>query len=552
MKQARVDWPWLLAAAALAGLAMPPVHLLLPSFVFLAPAVVLIERSQDDAHPVRRQLRQGFLFGLVTSLVELSWLPIALWRLKPAMTGAAAIVVVLLAAITALLFCLTGMIGRRLGLSLLWVFPPLWIAIEWLEAHLGPFGFPRFGPATSLSAFPVFLQLADMIGSRGVDYLLTSLNAALGLAWLHRRMPAGRRLGLAAAGIVLVLAGYGTLRMRTLPQRELGRVSILQPNIGFREKWDRMSQDSAFSAMIDASRILIREEAPELIVWPEAAIADFFENRPRWREGIAQLTAGSATTLLAGGLDRDHSGREERHFNAAFLLGPSASSGPIPAYHKRHLVPWVEWLPRGRTRALPFDSYTAGDTGVVFRVGKITASPIICVEAAFPELARDDRLRGAEVIINLSNDAWVSGTMGPWQGPAHLVLRAIENRVGIVRAANTGPSQFIRPDGVVTASTRYGVQGTLTASVWGSTMRTWFTRAGDWAGPLSVAGSVLLIMAGVRRVSATTSPPTLRPPMCSPLPAALGSGTSGRCRAVPPPSTSARDPARRAPGHCAR
>jgi apolipoprotein N-acyltransferase len=129
---------------------------------------------------------------------------------------------------------------------------------------------------------------------------------------------------------------------------------------------------------------------------------------------------------------------------------------------------------------------------VVFHAGRIRASTIICVEAAFAGTVREDRLRGAEVILNLSNDAWLNGTIGPWQGPAHLVLRAIENRVGIIRASNTGPSQFIRPDGTVEASTSYGVQTALTAAVWASSEQTLFTRVGDWAGPFSVIWSVLL------------------------------------------------------------
>ena len=79
------DWPWLVAAIVLAGLATPPVQLLLPPFVYLAPAAILIARGQSDAYRIRRHFLQGLAFGFGTNLVVLSWLPIALWRLQPGM-----------------------------------------------------------------------------------------------------------------------------------------------------------------------------------------------------------------------------------------------------------------------------------------------------------------------------------------------------------------------------------------------------------------------------------------------------------------------------------
>lgn len=492
----RRDWRWLLAAVGLAGLATPPVHLLLPAFLYLAPAAVLIVRGQDDVRPVRRHFLQGLAFGFGTNLVVLSWLPVALWRLDPGMLWIAGALLIGLGLLTALTFVLSGWLARRLDISLLWILPSLWVALEWIQAHLGPFSFPRLGPAASLSGFPIFLQLADVVGSRGMDGLLAAVNIALGLAWLDRRSAGGRRMALSVAGVTLALVGYGGYRMRTLPQGQIGTASILQPNIGFGDKWDRMTQDSAVASLIAASRMLIARHHPDLVAWPEAAVAGYFQERPNWRESITRLAAQTATPVVVGGLDRDGTGDLTRHFNAAFLFDRSSPS-MLPVYHKRRLVPWVEWLPRGRSRSLPFDTYWPGDSGVVFNAGKLRAGTILCIEAAFAGTVRDDRLHGAAVMLNLSNDAWLNGTIGPWQGPAHLVLRAIENRVGIIRASNTGPSQLIGPDGVVGGSTPYGVQTSLTGAVWSSPESTLFTRTGDWAGPLAVIWSLLLIVGAV-------------------------------------------------------
>ncbi len=490
----------------LAALAMPPLHLLLPAFIYLAPAAVLLARGQADSRPGQRHLRQGFRFGFATNLVTLWWLPVALWRLDPGMTWVAALILLCLSLATGLLFLVAGYLARRLAVSLLWIFPTLWLSLEWVLAHLGPFAFPRLGPAAMLSDFPVFLQLADIAGSRGLDWLLVVVNAGVGLAWLDRRSATGRRLGWALAGMMTALWSYGLVRMRTLPQRVTGTAGVLQPNTGFLSKWDRVSQDSAVAGMIVNSRELIARDHPDVVIWPETAVPDFFQQRPDWRDWIRRLAAETGTPVVIGGLDLGADPGDDRHYNAAFLVGASGT-GATPVYHKRHLVPWVEWVPRGRSRSLPFGAYSAGDTGVVFLVGRIRASVIICFEAAFAGAVRDDRRRGADLVLNLSNDAWVSGTPAPWQGPAHLVLRAIENRVGIVRAANTGPSQFIRPDGVVERFTAYGSSAMLAGPVWISPVHTLFTRTGDWVGPLAALCSVLmLVTAGVRSPAIETRP----------------------------------------------
>jgi apolipoprotein N-acyltransferase len=340
------------------------------------------------------------------------------------------------------------------------------------------------------------LQLADLIGARGLDWLLVTANIALGLGWLDRKRRKGRASSLIVAGIVLLVWVYGTARMRTLPLRNVGVVAVVQPNIGAKRKWDRAAQDSAVISLITTSRRVIYESKPDLVVWPEVALPDFRQDRLHWYAWALDLSVETGTPVLAGGLDRDGAGRR---FNAAFLFDAPRRSAHAPTYHKRHLVPGIEWVPGGARRNLPLGDYTRGDSGVVYFVGMMALSPNVRFEATFENVIREDRVRGATIAINLSNDAWFAGTTGPWQSSAHLVLRAIENRIGVVRAANTGPSMVIRPDGTVEATTAYGVEATLMARVSTATGLTPYTLIGDWAGPLALGYTALLLGLASRR-----------------------------------------------------
>lgn len=480
---------WILLGVALTALSYPPAHWFVPTFVGLSPAVVLILRGLASHRPLRSSLVSGFLFGLLTNLITLSWLPIAMWRIQPAMTWAGAAVPVALGVSTAVVFGAAHWLGGRTGLSQLWIFPPLWILVEWLREQLGPLAFPWLGLAASLSHYPAFLQLAEVVGSLGVGWLIAVANSALALAWIHRHEPRGRRLATRVVGAILVVGALGLVRMRTLEFVPAGTVAVVQPNVGYRLKWDRFAQDSMVAALIESTREVAGTRMVDLVAWPELAIPDLLQHRLHWREWLDRVADDTNTPVVVGALTEDAIGGQYQLYNAAFLIRPRGHPGQSPVYRKRHLVPLVEWFPHrgsGRPAGGSFGGYAAGDSGVVLRIGTLRVSLNICFEAAFAETVRRDRRQGAQVIVNLSNDAWLAGTAGPWQNPAHLVLRAIENRVGIVRAANTGPSQIIRPDGVVEVETPYGTTSTLTGPVSTTAVLTPFTRFGDWVGVLAL------------------------------------------------------------------
>jgi apolipoprotein N-acyltransferase len=461
-------------AAVATFFAYPPFHLAAPSFVCLAPLVVLTRRHLAGELAAARLFGCGVGYGFLANALVLHWLAIALWRFEPWAVLWFGPILLGLGLVTGLGFLAAGWIGRRTRVGLWLALPTFLIAGELVVAGLGPFGFPWLGLGTSLSGWPVAVQLAELVGARGVGWLLVLANVAAADAWLAGAGSGARRIRLAAlaAGGVGCLA-YGWLRMATLASRPVGTVAVVQPNVGFREKWDPRRQDGQILALVAASADIAGSGRADLIVWPETAVPAMPRTRPDWESTILAGATAGGVPILAGGLADGLVDGRRRTFNAALWFQPGAGRGR-PIYRKRHLVPLVELDPR-KPGAGAFGGFTPGSSGGVHPspLGRIAVS--ICFEGAFPNVAADDKRRGAEVIVNLANDAWLGPTSGPAQNAAHLVMRAIETRMGVVRAANTGPSLIIDPAGRVTARTRFGERATLVGVV-----RT-AVRRGGWS-----------------------------------------------------------------------
>jgi apolipoprotein N-acyltransferase len=501
----RGDWWLLLAGAVLTVLAYPPFHLLVPSFVCVVPAVWLLAAADRDARPVRRRVVQGFWYGLLTQGALLYWMVIALWHFTPLSGLGYAATILILATYSAVLFGATGEVVRRTGLPVAVVFPVFWVALEWWVGHQGDVAFPWLGLGTSLTGYPTLVQIAEVIGARGVTFLLVVANVLLATAWLERAHPrASWRLGAVAMSVLAALA-YGTWRERTIAVRPVGTIALIQPNVGFDEKWQADRARAIFDDLLVLSREAIEAGRPDMVIWPEAAVPRYFPYRP-WEAAIGALARDHRVPVLVGGLDSNVFGPGEgdyENWNAAFVFDTTGSRDPYPAYHKRYLVPITERVPFVNPDWFDlrwFGGFERGGPGSVYDVGPGRFGVIICYESAFENLSREYRAQGADYIANITNDAWFGETSAPRQHLAHLVMRAIENRVGVARAANTGITGFVDPLGRITDRTRLGERTYVVGTVWTTDVRTLYTRLGDWVGLLCLVGTgTLLVAAFVRK-----------------------------------------------------
>src|SRR6266704_1677025 len=362
-------------------------------------------------------------------------------------------------------------------------------------------GRPRASPSAPHAA--VLVQWADLAGARGVTLWLAWCSVMLVEAMVgNREQGAGSRTlrwrpVVAVLATVLCAWAYGAWRARTLPIRELGTVGLIQPNEGFREKWDPRHADSVVAKLVTMSRGLEARGRVALMVWPEVAIPGYLQ--PAWDSSFAGLARESRTPILAGGIyGENHPDGSYDYFNAAFYFDSSGNWRRYPVYEKHYLVPVVERVPFvparlmqsvpgvgrwsggfGRGRSLPVYSNTLGRFGVM-----------ICYESAFEDLARGYRRSGAEFLVNITNDAWYGRTAGPYQHAAHLVMRAIETRMGIARAANDGISEFLDPLGHTYAETGLEQEAMVADRLRTSDVIPLYVRLGDWVGTLCVLATL--------------------------------------------------------------
>ncbi len=508
----RGDWLLVVGGAILLCAAYPPFHLLLPSFVCVIPAVWLVSDGLLDPRPVRRHLVQGFWFGLFANGLVLYWMVVALWHFTSLAALGYLATVVILALYSASVFALSGWVTRRAKLGLLVTFPVFWTAAEWAIGHQGDIGFPWLGLGTSLTGYPTLVQVADLIGARGVTFLVVLANTALALAWRRRRerRSAITLASTVAIGVGLVL-GYGVIRQRGLTLRPVATVALLQPNIGWEEKWEPSERERVVASALTLADSAIQTRHPDLVVWPEAAIPGYFFQHPAWENVIGALSRAHAVPQVVGGLDIEfEAGREAsadgrtvyEYFNAAFLFDSLGRYRSQPVYRKRYLVPITERVPFLNPRWFDlrfFGGFGRGTQHPVYDIAAGAFGVFICYESAFEDLSRIYRARGADFLVNVTNDAWFGRTAAPYQHAAHLVMRAIENRVGIARAANSGISEFVDPLGRAHRQTALYERTFVVGEVLTTDSVPLYVRWGDWVGMASLVVSGMLVLYTVTR-----------------------------------------------------
>jgi len=503
------DWKDLTAAAATAVLlfvAYPPYSLVVPSFVCLVPLLWRLEdRVEDGGHGGtgargHGAAKVGFWAGLLANGLVLYWMIVALWHFTPLSAAGYLASVLVLAGWWSLLCWTTVWVRRRTALPLWAVLPLVWTAVEWAIGHQGEVRFPWLGLGTSLTSVPVLVQWADVAGARGVTLWLAWVNVMVFLA-LRRR---SWRPAAAALATLVLASAYGIWRERTTVLRPATVVAVLQPNLGFEEKVASRDQDAVVEKLLRLTARADKLSGVRLVAWPEGATDGYFVDHPYWVKWIADTARASRIPVLVGGLDAQlRPDFTYDTYNAAFFFDSTGSDSAAPSYRKTYLVPIVERVPFVNPRWFGnlkwFGGFGHGDRFPVYRLGRGSFGVLICYESAFEDLPRLYRREGADFLVNITNDAWFGRTAAPYQHAAHLVMRAIETRMGVARAANTGISEFVDPLGRTWERTPLDVAGVEADTVYTTEGRTLYVRMGDWVGLLALVGTGALVAAALLR-----------------------------------------------------
>jgi apolipoprotein N-acyltransferase len=484
-------------STALFAIAFPPFPLLLPAFLCLAPFAVAIARRADGAGTWREAARLGFWFGMLGYACNLYWIAIALSiYTKLAILGYIAALFVLAPVVALAALCIF-MLRRATKLPLALLLPVVWVASEVVLNYMADLAFPWLPIGLALSRTPVLAQAADLSGVRGLSFCIAAVNGLIADAWLLRgqRAAIAKRLA-GAVAIVASLAAYGTWRMRTTPLESLAPVAIVQPNIPQEEKWQAENQSKIEEILDQITRQRIAAGDAKLILWPEASLPGFIVEHPEWIRDVRTMARQSRTPLLFGTLDLEwHGPGDYDYYNAAMLADSAGVLNAQPPYRKSYLVPIVERVPFVNPRWFKglkyFGGYGRGKNTKPFVVSFGKVGVLICYESIFPQRSREFRREGASLIVNITNDAWFGKSLAPYQHEAHMALRAIENRVGSVRAANTGISAYIDPLGRIQGETQLDVAASRVYNAQTTSVITPYVRIGDWLGLLSLLATVV-------------------------------------------------------------
>jgi apolipoprotein N-acyltransferase len=383
--------------------------------------------------------------------------------------------------------------------------PALWVALEWIRAQALS-GFPWASLGYSQYLNRPLIQVAEITSVYGVSFALVLsnvviaqlLNSALHREWKRMALPCAL-----AACCPAAFWGYGEWRLHqiekpaaTIPA-DLG-VALLQGNIAQNLKWDRASQEAIFSIYRTLTLDVAADPAVDLIVWPEAATPFFFVNDGTFQARQLRLAQEAGRPLLFGSPTYTRDGNQDVMYNSAFLVGPEATV--LGRYDKIHLVPFGEYMPLRRLLffldklVVGIGDFRSGEAYTVMAMPQGRFAVLICFEVIFPELVRQFRRHGAQFLVNLTNDAWFGYSPASYQHLAMVVFRAVENRLPIVRAANTGISAVIDPTGRLRQQTDLFVRTWIKDRIIpASGPTTFYTRWGD----LFAYGCVLVTAASL-------------------------------------------------------
>ena len=407
-----------------------------------------------------RAFRVGWIAGFVFFLATLYWLVLTIGtytNLSPLVSVGP---LVLLCAFLALgfgIFTAGCERARRAGVGLAIVAPPLWVAVEYVRTYiLG--GFPWVSLGYSQYEATYLVQFVEWTGVYGLSALIVLVNVLVYGA-VRRGLagePPSTRGMLAVTALLLALVGFGYWRVgeiATHPAKGSIRVGFIQGNVAQDVKWDPAYQEGTIDHYEKLTRDAVADGA-ELVVWPETAAPFFFQEEGELRDRILGLAKRLHVWLVVGSPAFSfEEGRRLRLHNRVYLVDPDGNAPQ--AYDKMELVPFGEYVP---LKSLFFfvdkvvegvGDFKAGHEPVVFHTNRGNFGTLICYEGIFPGLTRRFVAGGADFLVNITNDAWFGRTSAPYQHLAMATLRAIENRVPLVRVANTGFSAMVDADGTI-------------------------------------------------------------------------------------------------------
>lgn len=471
-------WGWrrslvAFAAGALAVLAQAPYDFFAVCFVSFPVLVWLLDgaTASPPAGFVRRlapAFATGWWFGFGYFLAGLWWIGGALLVEAESFAWALPLAVLGIPALLAVFYGFAAMAARLVwpdGLGRIAALAFGFGLAEWLRSFLFT-GFPWNPIGLAVMPTPLSMQSVSVVGMSGMNALAVFVFAMPALLAGRKGLRAGFAIALLLIGIHVA---FGVYRLSTPPAEAESQlaVRIVQPAVDLAEKWDDNVRDRIFA---DTMALSARppepgQPDPQLILWPETAVPFLFTERPGMLTAIGDML-DEGQMLMTGAVRAEAGAAGEQYYNSVVAIGDAGEI--VDAVDKVHLVPFGEYLPfAGLLARFGLEQLVAGPMNFVAGSerhpialpGGATALPYVCYEIIFPNLLLD--APPADILVNVTNDAWFGDTPGPYQHFRQAQVRSVESGRSLIRAANTGISGVVDPRGRVVDALAMNVRGVI-------------------------------------------------------------------------------------------
>lgn len=484
--------------AALSGillaLAFPRPNFSIFAWFALVPLLLACGKKKP-----KEAFKIGFIGGVVAYSAILYWINIVVTTYGRLPWVVSIPIFLLLVGYLSLYMGAATYLTRRLedaGIEPLLSFPLIWTALEFLRSFLLT-GFPWASLGHSQFRVLPLVQMADITGVYGLSFLIALSNVVL-----YRMLKAvvakeplqyPTRSAFLFLGLLLLALVYGIIRLNGGSSERQLKVALIQGNIDQDIKWDPAYQEMTVAAYERLTREAAASGA-DLVVWPESATPFFFQEDNPLSARVKGLAKEIRSFLVFGSPAYETVNQRVRYLNSAFLVSPTGEV--LGRSDKIHLVPFGEYVPLATF--LPFVSkmvqgigdFSPGERPVPLNTGKGQMGVLVCFEGIFPGLAREYVREGSRLLVNITNDAWFGRSSAPYQHLSMIVFRAVENRVPVIRAANTGITSIIDSRGHIRGMTPIFKEAVLTGEVQLGGSGTIYGRIGDlfaWSCVVAVA-----------------------------------------------------------------
>ena len=479
-----VEWGLAAVSAGFLILSFPNFESYLLAWIGLVPLLVAVARRPSPL----RALILGWATGTVFFYATCYWLTYSMIHYGGLPTVVAYLLLIpgalVVGVFPGLFAVLVALVIRRWGPMALLAAPVFWAAFEWARLEVTGQLWNALGYSQAYN--PHLIQAATWGGVYAVSFLIVGFNSGIALLIVEhtqRAMIAGL---LTLLCVVIIVVGSVQEYFFAFSDQPPVWVVALQPNVPMNLEKSAVEMNQLLERHLTLSKeglSHVPDSDQRLVIWPESPMNFTYSYNQKFQELVANFTRENHTSLLFNSLEPAPDGGS---YNSALLINQEGRL--ISQYDKIRLMPFGEyvplpqWLPGASLITGIVGEFTPGSKYTLMPIGDRRAGVFICIESAYPWIARTMTKEGAEVLINISNDGYLGPTAVMRQHLANVIFRAVENSTPILRVTNTGLSASITYDGLIWETPAEGFQTDVRVWSLGSnttTRRTFYTKYGD-------------------------------------------------------------------------